>query len=340
MGPTLGLPKPSSMKLRLNLALVGLLAASVPASTLYAADRVVVLAEGPLAVRLQAELATLGIDTVFKDRPASSDPTVLERLAEDNDAIATILLERQPGGMDIWIADRTTEKMVLRRIPVEGGVGSEATAVTKSVELLRASLLEVRIAPSPTRPPDVVERILGPALAAPEAPTLTLRLSPSVLFGGSGFPPSAHLAADVGLQAGAYTTLGATIVPPTFPASLSVLEGDLSLSQGLGMFVSEVHPFPDSRWFDPRVSLGLGVHVAYAEAEGSAQRENGEDLGATAVTNLSLGLSLWATEQFAIDTEFGCGLTLPKTDYVVDGRTAASIGSPLCSGSLGAGFKL
>lgn len=328
------------MMLRLDHALAALLAVGIPAGNLYAADRVVVLADGPLAVRLQAELAQLGIDTVFKERPANTDPRELETMAEENDAIATILLERQAAGMDIWIADRTTEKMVLRRIPVEGGVGSEATAVTKSVELLRASLLEVRISPSPTRSSEVVERILGPALAVPSAPILTLRLAPTVLFGGTGFPPSAHLAADVGLQAGDYVTLGATIVPPTFPASLSVLEGDLSLSQGLGMFVSEVHPFPNSRWLDPRASLGLGVHVAYAEAEGSAQRANGDHLGATAVLNLSLGLSLWATEQFAIDSEFGCGLTLPKTDYVVDGRTAASVGWPLCSGSLGVGFKL
>jgi hypothetical protein len=327
------------MKRRLELTLAGFLAIATPARDLLAADRVVVIAETPLTVRMQAELAQLGIDTVPMARPAGSDPTVLETLAEDHEAIATILLERKPNGMEIWIADRTTEKMVLRRIPVEGGAGSDATAVTKSVELLRASLLEVRMTPTPAPTPPVVDRILGPALLPPaSSPSVMLRLSPTVLFGTQA-PPSAHLTADVGFLVGDYFVLGATLVPPTFAATSSASEGELSLSHGLGLFVVELHPFPESRWLDPRVSSGLGLHLAHVGVEGSAGRPNGEDLSASAYANLSLGLAVWVADPFAIDAELGCGLTLPRTDYSLEGRVAASIGWPLCTGSLGAGFR-
>ncbi len=86
--------------------------------------------------------------------------------AQEHDAICALRIVRltEGGGVDLWIIDRITGKMVYRQIPLDVAQGSQSAAIValRVVELLRASLLELElpdVTPQITPSPPVVELV-------------------------------------------------------------------------------------------------------------------------------------------------------------------------------------
>lgn len=154
-----------------------------------ALDRVVVLtpSETPVSARLRAELGALGVDTLTMAPPEDVSPAALEGIAFDKEALATIVLVGREQVVEIWIADRTTGKTVIRRVPVASDGIPDDVAVTKTVELFRASLLEVHLdAEAERKAPAAVQKIVGPTpLPARSEPTVTTRLGGAVAVGAA-----------------------------------------------------------------------------------------------------------------------------------------------------------
>src|SRR5213076_3177767 len=71
----------------------------------------------------------------------------IERVSAVLDPIATLALVFAPSqpGAEIWLLDRVTGKLVIRRIGPAGGAGDAADIALRAVELLRGSLLEIAI---------------------------------------------------------------------------------------------------------------------------------------------------------------------------------------------------
>lgn len=314
------------------LAFVALTAAS-PA---FAGDRVVIVAEPstPLGARLEAELGAIGFDIERVAPSPEIAPEGLVRYAEDHEALASIMLIGREKVVEIWIADRATDKTLLRRIPIDGGGVTDDTAVTKTVELLRASLLEVRVHEPETRLPPAAERLVGPAPEPPpNDPIVTVRIAPSVAFRSGGTPPSAQLGVDVAGWIGPLFRIGGSLSIPTFPATLELDQGEISRTQFWGDASFEVHPYRGV--VDPRVGLGLGVELSEAHGDAKGLLTSRAALTVSALGLLDVGLAIPIGRVFAIDTALACGLTLPKTEYKVLDSTAFSAGWPTCSAGLG-----
>ncbi len=271
-------------------------------SSAAAFDRVVVLSApgSTLAVRLQAELEALGLDTITDVPPADVSPGALEAIAHEREALATIFLAGGEHVLEIWIADRTTGKTVIRDIPVRTGSASDDTAVTKTVELLRASLLEVQFQTGSDKLPPALEKLVAPPPPLPqviELPPLaplpklperlvTIRLGPAIGFGAGGLPPSAQLYAEVVGAVSDVVAVGGELSIPTVPTSFDEPEGSFARSQFWGTAVVELHPVGKRALVDPRFGGAVGLQIANGEGDGK-----GLNLSGGAVTVAALGLA-------------------------------------------------
>lgn len=179
---------------------------------------VVVLVEGraSLGRRVVGEVGGMGFDVEVIDESTPSSPFALVDVARRHEALAAVVLrESEPSAFEVWVADRATGKTVLRRVVSP----DEAEIALAAAELLRASLLELAIAPgtgeleAPSAANVVVEDALTPprsswALAVrggllahldgPLAPRLGLALvaplAPSLEFDvGLGLAPLASI---------------------------------------------------------------------------------------------------------------------------------------------------
>jgi hypothetical protein len=166
------------------------------------------------ATRLGAELRGLGVEVVVvpveETRPLGR--AALEQLARTDGAFAAVRVIRAGQEVEVWIADRVTGKTVVREVHAgTGDPGSrDDTIAVGTVELLRASLLEVTVEPETPHgevpPPAVVTRLvevprkpLAQLTRTPERPVFGLSLGPALDagLGAPGFGPS------LGLEVGA-----------------------------------------------------------------------------------------------------------------------------------------
>lgn len=324
-------------------------------ATAAAFDRVVVLSTpgSTLAVRLQAELEALGLDTIAEAPPADVSPSALEAIAHDKEALATIYLAGGEHVLEIWIADRSTGKTVIREIPARPGGASDDTAVTKTVELLRASLLEVQFQSGSEKLPPALEKLVAPPVAPPiaEPPPLaplpklperlvTIRLGPAIAFGAGGLPPSAQVNAEVVGALSDLVALGGELSIPTVPTSFEEPEGSFSRSQFWGTAVLELHPAGKQALVDPRAGVSLGLQIANGEGDGRGANLSGGAVTVAVVGLAEAGIAVPLSEVVALDAEIDCGVAMPRTDYLIGDRVIGSAGWPSCSASLGVALSL
>lgn len=133
-----------------------------------------------LATRIREELATMGFDPVLEAREASSVDE-LPVIARTGEAAVAARLEVVENGLRVWVFDRATGKTLSRELwpATERG---EASLALHIVELLRASLLELKLPNAPR---------------GDQEPTQALLEVSGVPPGASGIPPAAPASAPV-----------------------------------------------------------------------------------------------------------------------------------------------
>src|SRR5580693_842067 len=99
-----------------------------------------------LTRRVRAELEGLGLDVIVLKPPDEGSPSraPLEQAARSVGAVAAVrLIASSEGKVEVWVADRVTGKAVVRELDAPAGGTSDAAVAIGSVELLRASLMEL-----------------------------------------------------------------------------------------------------------------------------------------------------------------------------------------------------
>jgi hypothetical protein len=123
-------------------------------------------------VRLRGELLAAGFEAEVLELPLGADVREsLERLAPATGnshaatALVAVVASPEPGSAELWVIDRVTGKTVVRRVNAGTADTTRAAEVlaVRAVELLRASFLELAIAPAneaaaPVPAAPVVER--------------------------------------------------------------------------------------------------------------------------------------------------------------------------------------
>src|SRR5580692_9028947 len=153
-----------------------------------------------LTRRVRAELQGIGVDVIVLKPPDESSPSraPLERAARSVGAIAAVrLIASSEGKVEVWVADRVTGKAVVRELDASESGASDAAVAIGSVELLRASLMELHS----NEPPH------GDAPATPKIEALALPASPDSSRDAAGASRE-NARPRIGLAVGAGAELG------------------------------------------------------------------------------------------------------------------------------------
>ena len=203
--------------------------------------------------RLAAELRSAGFEVEEGGVEAQGDARRIVETPASGDPFATVFLRRAGDGTstDVWVADHVTHKTVVRSVSVPGsGESADRALALRVVELMRASLVEAMVLPSP----DV------PAPPASDVKAWTreeIRVEPSEKAAGERIALGLGVAAafaspEVGLavapalrvawRAGRLWVLRAAAVGPAFGGRVQAHEGDAAIRQEMGLFELSFHP--------------------------------------------------------------------------------------------------
>jgi hypothetical protein len=227
-----------------------------------------------LTRRVRAELQGLGVDVIVLKPPdeGSASRAPLERAARSVGAVAAVrLVASSEGKVEVWVADRVTGKAVVRELDASESGASDAAVAIGSVELLRASLMELHSGEPPHGDAPVNERIRSLALppqTAPGVPQLGLGAGAGAELGVRGLGPSAD--ADIGVWVRIGSRVGARFVghASLSPASVTTPSGAVEVtSQLFGAMATYAFVDPASTWVP---SISLGVAAAHVSTTGAA----------------------------------------------------------------------
>lgn len=313
-----------------------------------AGDRVIVVNDRDLVIqkRVIEELNAVGFEaSLYSGAPDDS----LEMIAEQTNAAAVVRLARKGGNIEVWVADRVTNKTVFHSLEVGKGGVQETVAVIAAVELLRASFMELHA----ERPP------IGKVEPQKEAQAFSKPMAEPAI--SSPREDRAGLFAGVGLggaTAGQKTGLGMRI-----PLALTWHTHRLfyiRLNGAFFLFGNKQHsPRGDLRyepWFAgaeagalfrkmhppiyPFLGIGGGVSLTHVEGHGTASSISNSRWLLAPVLYGRMGMVLPIGEFFLIQASFFTGMALRINRVSVFGEEVARLGEPLLSFDILASFVL
>jgi hypothetical protein len=321
-------------------ALLALSALSPSVSSAEEALRVVVIRgakESTTSRRLEAELRSLGLVVISRSFPGPGDThALLEQAARREGAIAAVQVIAQGTIAQLWIADRVTNKTVLREVAIatqDRNRADDSIAVGVA-ELLRASLMEVN-APREARgayPSTPELRELGYARSARD-PTddgarLWLNLGAGAELGLRGIGPSMLAQARAGWTPergfGLELLGGMTLIPALIERSTG--RARLS-SEWLGAAATFSWQRGNSN-FSTRAGMGiLGVRVR-ARGESAAAPLRAVTETATSAGPYVHGGPAFGSDSFRIRLNAGALMLLTPPTVRFAEETVARWGAP------------
>jgi hypothetical protein len=362
------------------LALLGTLAAGSAGAR--AAGSLVVLLRSPAAdtlarqseTLLAAELRAAGFQVHVADsaRSATSDLRAdMDAAARALDPIAVLAVSRAAGdarvdvGAEIWLLDRVTGKLVIRRVdgaPAGSATGTAGDVALRAVELLRGSLLEIAL-----EQPRAARSAAGPAAAPPPADVSRfVTASNPALFAGR----RAYFSGGLGIGAaatalGAFTGLGPSYAPALrlswggpgragsrlalrlsavglgSAAETSARDGDdvighARVRQSLLVLEGLLAFRGDAGW-QPYLTAGVGAHHLDVQGTGTPplfSDGRGSRLGAAVAAGGGLALRLGLRAALLLEAQLVAAA--PVTPVMIADQRATRVGGP--AALLSAGF--
>lgn len=312
-------------------------------STVRAADtanlRVLLIEQGRDAFLEQvgAEVEKLGFALVRAD---TSGP--LEAAAREAQAVCAIRMLPSRKGVEVWMADATSGRSLLRQVVVDespGGPDHDLIAL-QTAELLRTSLLgesatseaaaqQTPVAAPPAAPPSAV------AATEPVAPSTrdtSVQLAAGALYSPGGATASVELGLSLQRFFAARWGLGLDLSMPIGAGTLSGVEGSMQLHPYFGglAFVLRVTQ-PASPFF---VTGGGGFALLYVKYDAVAQQplesSSGQKLMEAFYLRVDAGFELVTWLRLGVRALGGA--TLQHVSFKFAGNDAGSFGPVLLAG--------
>ena len=340
-----------SSQLRPWLALAAVAASSLSsahsmAQTQSAADSrriVLLLADAPgdpFVARIKAEISSLGLDVIVRAPKGS-----IEASARAAHAVAAVRMLPSRNGIEVWMADATSGRSLLRQTIVDEdprGPNQEVVAL-QTAELLRTSLFPHQPAesPKPVLPPPApaVVQVAPPASVAPRASgESALSASLGVLHGAGGATPS--------WQAGvAYRYLWPGGLGVAISASAPIVRGTMTGTEGsadVGAIIAGAGPLARFSSEQRRLALTIGLGAAFVAvlSKGHPNQEVGSQLisnSSTAYTGLgyaSVALDWRLSSWFRLGVSGLVGATTSRVHVRFAGNDAGAWGTPVLATAL------
>jgi hypothetical protein len=298
-----------------------------------------------MARRLHAEFTNLGIAVVeVPDDAGDDNGRFLVDAATRERAFAAIRVVSDAGGITVWVADRLTDKILVRSLPASrAGVGGEVVAL-EVVELLRASLLELNL-PEPRRkpsPPEVAALIAPAETAAPPpAPSrFQAELAPTVLACPGGIGPTGHASVALRYKWSPRFSSRLFVTLPVVSGEVRGPEGHAEVAVALAGAAFDVTLTPPSS--DWLVSTGAAISGAWIRTAGTTESALAErtDSVYAAVPAIVAALHRRLSTRASLGLELMSGVSLPRPVILFGDRQTAHWGRPLVGASLALALAL
>jgi hypothetical protein len=294
--------------------------------------------------RVRAELLEAGFEVVEVDSAPGDGRSEVEGAAQDAACFATIAMQRATNGAfaDVWIADHVTGKTVVRRLQVRAGENATSVLAIRTLELLRASLLEVAAKVPPAEPPmaaasDVmkwVEPALPerPAARSPSLRGTALGFGMLVLDGLRGIGLAVGPSVSISQGFGAWFARVAFAGPLLGP-SLQTTAGSATVRQELGAlelgWASTPAPVAARAW------IGAGAYDLHTDGSAPAPYRATSGDALALLTTAGVGALAQLSPRVGLTLDLTFSLLEPQPVVVIAGRDAGSAGPPLFGASLG-----
>jgi len=334
----------------------GLSAQTSTASVARGVDRIAIVAPAHdrLSAAIAAELQALGFATSWRPRPDafSIDGSALIVVARQESALAAVRARVTDGHVQVWIADRVTNKTVLRVVAPAGDAMDLEALALRTVELLRASLLEASLpdaAPgevpitaeierkakfvrprSKFAPP---ERAVAPELSQPG---FRLSIAPRLSWSPGGLSLAGGL--DLGLGWMLNDRWGAVLF-----TSVSLLDGAVERGAGRATLDTTVagakvrlQPLGRAYRWVPSVALGFAAVSVTSRAEATAPLQAQRVSAWTAAPQAEVGIAYRINSRVRLRADAGAGLLLAPVSLRFAGEEVATWGRPFVFVALGA----
>jgi hypothetical protein len=298
-------------------------------------------APSALGRRLQAELTSMGISVVeASDGDSPSGAKMLVDIAARENAFAAVRVVSEGNLVTVWVADRLTNKTLVRTLTSTANVGAEVVAL-QVIELLRASLLELNLsepnAPSRSSSPPELTALLRPTTSPPIAarsPRIHLDVSGVMLGGPGGVSPTGH--ASIGLRYSFDLRWSSRIfiVLPVVAGTARGPEGRAETGVALAGATLELRlTSPSSEWsFFSGVALA-GAMIRTVGTSESALLERTDSVYA-AVPAVIATAQRQLSGRASLGVQALGGVSLPRPVIVFGERETAYWGRPLLGGSV------
>ncbi|MBL8952652.1 MAG: hypothetical protein JNK82_17870 [Myxococcaceae bacterium] len=311
-----------------------------------AGDTVLVLrspdtAWAPLEDRLAAELQASGFQVNALDvvvDPGGDVPGQLTAQCKEHDAVAALWFNpRADGRVDLWVADTLTAKAVLRTYDTPASGSERARLALQAVELLHASLLEVRVmAPNVQRAHPTVRRF---------ASKRSLDL-PTFVFGTGfgmavvpGLTPQPLLSLELGWEFRHHLVVEVQALSSVYPSRVAGrgIAADIGVAQL--RFPAYWVPLRGETLF---AGLTFGTGIAMTWAAGSVDSGGVELTTEAQVAWLATGgvvVGGRINEGIKLQLIVNVGVTVPEVVVKLDAVKLATIGRPVLDALLRLEFE-
>ncbi|WP_437972174.1 hypothetical protein WMF04_24040 [Sorangium sp. So ce260] len=298
-------------------------------------------------LRVQAEIEALGFRAVLLDpttEPASR--ASLEEAARAAGAVAAIRAVPSERGVEVWIADRVTGKTVVRAMAgAEDALDGDGAVAMRTVDLLRASLLEVALPePPPGEVPATAEIRAKLALPEPGAlvekppPALRFSLAPGVLWSSGGIGAAASLDVGVAWMPSAHVGVSGFAAIPLARLRVEGAQGGADLAVLLAGVGLRFVPTPRAARWAPSVDLGAMAVSLQSDGTASAGFVARSVSAATAAPFARAGLAFAPTPMLRVRADVLVGAILQGVSIQLAASEAATWGRPIVLPSAGVDF--
>ena len=305
-----------------------------PASAAEAAGQRVLLIEhgrDPFLERVGAEIESLGFSLV---RSAAEGP--LEESARVAQAVAAIRVLPARNGVEVWMADATSGRSLLRQVIVDerpGGPDRDLIAL-QAAELLRTSLLRDKPAPAPAPQPIAAPVVAIPprAESVPTRRDTGVQLAFGPLYSPGGVTASAQIGASLHRFLSDAWGLALDVSMPIHRGTLRGVEGSANLGAYFAgaVLLMRLGPLPSPFY----ATAGAGGAALLAKYDGETRAplhaSAGSKLLGAAYARLDAGIEV--TSWLRLGVRVLVCASFVRLSVQLAGNDAATFGPALFAG--------
>lgn len=283
--------------------------------------------------RLRAELDALGLEVVEMELdPENRSPTALDDLARKVGAFAAVRLVPSVNGAEVWVADRITGKTVLREVVVGRHQTADDIVALRAVELLRVSLLELRM-PRAEPQPEVAARVqeLVPA-TEPATYPFEATVGPAVSTSPGGLTAALQGFLALRYNLPELLAIEAFAMLPTFSTRIGTDQGQADVSIGMAGLGLQLRL--SERTIRTRVGAGAAAVLLRMNGSPNPPYQGRSDSIVSGAPFVSFGLARDLGPSLALGAEVIAGAAVPRPVIEFAGGQVATWGRPFACAAL------